>query len=55
LDSPNLGASNNFYGFLILQGFSEKGKITSLKKKKSGRGVGSEPGRPKPGGLPGLA
>jgi hypothetical protein len=29
-----LGASNNFYEFLILQGFSEKGKkITSLKKK----------------------
>jgi hypothetical protein len=42
--------------FLTLQGFSEKGKSILWKKKwdRAG-GVGSEPGRPNPGGLPGLA
>jgi hypothetical protein len=30
-------------------------EINLLKKMESGRGVGSEPGRPKPGGLPRLA
>jgi hypothetical protein len=52
LDLPNLSASNNFYGFLILQGFSEKRK-QSLKKRIRAGGDGSEPGRPSPGGLPG--
>jgi hypothetical protein len=40
--------------FLILQGFLERGRINYLKKKRNrAGGVGSEPGRPKPGGLPG--
>jgi hypothetical protein len=38
LDLPNLSASNIFYGFLILQGFSEKRK-QSLKKKEFGPGA----------------
>jgi hypothetical protein len=47
-----LDAYNNFYRFSNLQGFAKTIKWITEKKDLS-RGGGSEPGRPKSGGLPG--
>jgi hypothetical protein len=52
-ESQMLDLQNYFYPFLNLAGICKKGKIKLLKKKRTDRGGGREPGRPRSAGLPG--